>query len=123
MKSPASSTDSLAARLARAALLLALVTVNWGYFSGLHLHVLPDGRIIAHSHPVEGRSPAGEHEHSNRDYVVHGEQGKLLQTVLSNLAASTHNLPSAVIGLLPFQHISETKPVSESVQERAPPVG
>jgi len=61
--------------------LLALVSANAAYITGLHIHILPDGKVIVHSHPLEkNRTPGNQHRHSSIDLAVLTSSGKLLLT-------------------------------------------
>jgi hypothetical protein len=53
-----------------------LVLVSLGLFvlvsaTSLHYHVLPDGRLVVHSHPVDGPSEGGgRHDHTPGEYIL-----------------------------------------------------
>lgn len=60
--------------------LFSLVMYNISYFRGLHSHILPDGRIVAHSHPCEHNGKEDRnHDHTSNEFVVHSCAGQLLQ--------------------------------------------
>ncbi len=46
-------------------------------FYSIHMHVLPDGRVVVHSHPV-GHDDAEEskdhrhHSHTKKEYIIYG---------------------------------------------------
>jgi hypothetical protein len=56
----------------------AVATFNVSYFLGLHLHVLPDGRTVVHSHPVDQNSQDGTHQHSANELAFLAGFAKLL---------------------------------------------
>ncbi len=62
-------------------LVFAIVSFNVGQMHGLHLHVLENGRVIVHSHPVnDGDRHGDRHAHSTHSYTVIGAVGKILLT-------------------------------------------
>jgi hypothetical protein len=47
----------------------------------MHLHELPDGRMIVHSHAVPESDSGGNHTHSDQDYQVIGAIGNSIHRV------------------------------------------
>ena len=47
----------------------------------MHLHELPDGRMIVHSHAVPDTDSEGNHSHSDQDYQVIGAIGNSINRV------------------------------------------
>ena len=47
----------------------------------MHLHELPDGRMIVHSHAVPDTDSGGHHTHSDQDYQVIGAIGNSIHRV------------------------------------------
>jgi len=51
--------------------IMGLFILNTTLFT--HTHILPDGRVVAHAHPVKDTPnplPAGKHTHSHTEYLV-----------------------------------------------------
>lgn len=57
---------------------LAVAFVSTVYVTGLHLHVLPDGRAVVHSHPVDkDKEDNSPHQHTTNEYAILSAQGRL----------------------------------------------
>ena len=68
------------------ALLLILALAGWcaGTIVSMHLHVMPDGRVIVHSHPHDDdtSNPAKQHHsHDQKNYLLYGHVSTLLDKV------------------------------------------
>jgi len=51
----------------------AIVLLAYNYFSNRHYHILPDGEVIAHSHPHQapeksGSFPGSAHHHTKKQF-------------------------------------------------------
>lgn len=81
MKSrPPSPVASLLVRAVAVLAIFAVATFNTAYVSSFHLHVLPNGRVVVHSHPVDGDEENGSrHQHTGHEYVILSALGSLLQ--------------------------------------------
>ncbi len=72
-------------RLTAVAVSITLALFQLAYVSNLHVHVLPDGRVVVHSHPVERDSNSGSgHKHSQNEHAFLNALGKLLQADISD---------------------------------------
>jgi len=61
-------------------IVLAIATFVTANVHGLHVHVLPEGREVVHSHPVDGDEEGGSrHQHTEHDYAVLSALAKPLQ--------------------------------------------
>ena len=74
-------TQSNFARLPAMLVVLAVAALSFTYHINLHLHILPDGRVVAHSHPLtpDDRGRA-KHQHLGNEYAVLNALAKLLLT-------------------------------------------
>jgi hypothetical protein len=85
------------------------------------LHVLPDGRVIVHSHPYSQDNGGRNHGHSSSDYAVWGAFAKVLQVDLANSPTF------GGVSTLPLWRIEPTGPSGLSslcpptINPRAPP--
>lgn len=67
-------------RLIAAFVALVIISFKATSLITLHSHVLPDGRIIAHSHPLPGSSDHEErHKHTSWEYIIFDAVGHLYQ--------------------------------------------
>lgn len=69
-----SSNDSMkkqvSYRLIAALVALAIISFKATSLLTFHIHVLPDGRVIAHSHPLPGSNDHEErHKHTSWEYI------------------------------------------------------
>ena len=71
--------QSLPAQAVAVMVILSIAAFNLAHYLNLHLHVLPDGHKVVHSHPMKGqeRTPDGHH-HTEHEYVVISGMGKTL---------------------------------------------
>ncbi len=60
----------IAKRLIAALLLLSLTGFSAASLFSLHLHVLPSGRVVVHSHPLPDDNDERSHNHSQQEYVA-----------------------------------------------------
>ena len=102
--------------------ILAVAIFDTAYVLGLHIHVLPDGRVVTHSHPIDRSEESGsQHQHSDYEYAVLTASGRVIQAdclhigwspVYIELATSWIELPddNVISGL-----------VSSSLNMRGPP--
>jgi hypothetical protein len=105
--------------------LILLPIVCWLFINGTvnrHVHLLPDGCMVSHSHPLSKSSDAGpNHEHSKKELLIF--------SLISNpdaTAANTCVLIPAPSGLLitPVKLLQEQQVVREHYEVRnyhAPP--
>ena len=50
--------------------MLSLTGFSAASLLSLHLHVLPSGRVVAHSHPLPGKDSERSHDHSQQEYMA-----------------------------------------------------
>lgn len=60
----------IAKRLIAIFLLLSLTGFSAASLFSLHLHVLPGGRVVIHSHPLPDDNDEHSHNHSQQEYVA-----------------------------------------------------
>lgn len=85
----AGSAGVIMIRMTAVAVVVTLALFQTAYISNLHVHVLPDGRIVAHSHPVERDSKSGSgHQHLQYEYSYLNALGKLLQADITTFSAA-----------------------------------
>lgn len=111
--------------LARAMAVLVILSVaifDTAYVLGLHLHVLPDGRVVAHSHPVDRSEESGsQHQHTKQDYAVLSVFGRLLEVhafAAGWSAICVESVGSCIV--LSHENVISTFAALE-VDKRAPP--
>ena len=61
-------------------LLTNLVGFGAACVSTLHVHALPDGRLVAHSHPMPYGEGGHKHGHSQQEYAAVQAVSKVLDT-------------------------------------------
>ncbi len=98
--------------------ILAFLFIVYFY---MHLHVLPDGRIVAHSHALPRTDPSGNsHQHTNLELFVFNQFSGM-----KSLLAGAVLLFIAALFLASFFYIS-TSPITQveyaPFSRRAPPV-
>ncbi|MBD3401752.1 hypothetical protein GF420_02565 [candidate division GN15 bacterium] len=101
---------------------LALSAFQAASVLGLHVHVLPNGRVVVHSHPMD-RDASGRstHQHTEHDFAVLNAVGKVLQTDFPHFCVSTSPEFEAS-----FQVVTSAEPVvvatvTTSAHKRSPP--
>jgi len=117
-----SLTSLLAFRAATLVVTLSIASFNIACAIGLHLHMLPNGRVVVHSHPVQkDKDGATGHQHSSDESAVLNACSKLLQSD-DPIITLTH------VSFLPSPHWLEFRSDDarspsevESVNKRAPP--
>ncbi len=76
----AGAVSSLPFRAAAIIVVLSIVGFIAVSVVCLHLHVLPDGRVVVHSHPVHKDDENGsKHQHTAHQYAILTALGNLLQ--------------------------------------------
>lgn len=88
----------------------------------LHLHVLSDGRLVVHSHPVQKDDPASRgHHHSRYEYSVLASLGKILLGA-SLLGANAVIGPDLVeVGVHASDDSDRPSGAETSAHKRSPP--
>ena len=105
------------------AVLVILAVLGFGAASlvTLHYHILINGLVVVHSHPLRGDSPRKNHDHSKQQYAELNATTHLLETIV---------LPPDLDGFIDFPFVSqaflESNPILVSVtawhpSPRAPP--
>jgi hypothetical protein len=61
-------------------LMVTLVGYGAASLSTLHIHVLPDGRLVVHSHPLPDDEGRHEHGHTQQEYVAIQAATRALET-------------------------------------------
>lgn len=116
-----SKPDSLWRSIGAVVLLFAISGLSIAATANLHLHVLPDGRIVVHSHPGSGERNSGRHDHSSSDYLAWGAFAKILQVDLISPLEFTGYVTSPVWWLEPAAISGPSSRPSASISPRAPP--
>ncbi len=83
-------------------LIAAIISFEAAYFSGLHLHILADGRVVVHSHPIDA-SHKGTHHHTKREFTFLSALGNLIKITQLDFGV----LPVVITSLLYFIDITE----------------
>lgn len=102
---------------------LAIVIFITANVLGLHLHVLPDGRVVVHSHPVDGGDEGkSRHQHTEHEYAVLSALRRPLQVHSLEAGCST-------VGIEPVSPLIErsvanviSPGVARSDSNRSPPI-
>ena len=71
---------SVTRRLICLILVATLIGFGGASLSTLHVHVLPDGRLVAHSHPLPDDEGGHEHGHTQQEYVAIQAAARALET-------------------------------------------
>jgi len=116
------TATTLLARITAAAVLLSLSAFQFTYLANLHLHILPDGRVVTHSHPTtHDDNDNGAHHHSQYEYAFLNAMGKILQVNTCEADCATEFIdPPQLILDIGCECIVFTT-VSSSTDKRAPP--
>ena len=81
-----SLSQSKLARAITVAVVLAIASFSAASVLSLHLHILPDGRAVVHSHPIKkDRSEGARHHHSDHDYAIISVLAKVLLSDMQGL--------------------------------------
>ena len=108
-------------RIVAVILTLSLVGYSSAWYTTVHYHILADGRVIVHSHPLsKGRTPEN-HEHSRRQYAELDAAAQILDTIV----IGSPEIPAMLTCPCGIAHIGTGlfrafDPVIQAVQ-RAPP--
>jgi len=99
--------------------------VGCGYFLpvNMHLHTLPNGRVIVHSHPAgdEGKGGRSEHSHSDLEFTFLAHVGKIPGKVCTPATlAVTATYVTCYKAQTP-EHILTSKAYFSSTGQRDPP--
>ena len=107
-------------------ILILSLTLHIGFiFATMHIHILPDGRIIYHSHFTKensssNKSKTAQHTHTKQEFLHYN-----LTTVLRSFLTSSFILILCAILLLIFSkilfHIFSQNNALSSFYRRAPP--
>ena len=102
-------------------LIATLLTTGIASVVGLHLHVLPDGRLVVHSHPVSNRS--SQHHHSSHEFaLLDAATHHLFYGDLPMVAAAPSPV-SALLYVLQPSHGAFRAPLDViTFADRAPPI-
>lgn len=100
-------------------LIMCLFTANWALFT--HVHVLPDGSVVSHAHPVSKQtdnSGDNNHQHSSLEIFVLDQLNVLILGVSMIYALTAYTRP------VTFPYLAEDlqlSPLSPFAPGRAPP--
>jgi len=118
----ASAVPSL---LFRAAAIIVVLSIG-GFIAAsvicLHLHVLPDGRVVVHSHPLHKDEDNGsKHQHTAHQYAILTALGNLLQGYAFSICWTPVSiaLVSSLVDLYSDNAVSYL--VVGCINQRAPP--
>ncbi|MFH1688278.1 MAG: hypothetical protein ABIE70_12255 [bacterium] len=114
--------NTILIRVLATLVIIAIAAFNAAFYTGLHLHVLPDGRTVVHSHPVN-RNEEGEnrHQHSEQEYVVLASLAKLLLTDEPVLDSDVPRLEPVFSPLESSTDIVNSLFFASQQDERSPP--
>jgi hypothetical protein len=73
-------TIATTGRLTAIILMLSLMGFSAASLLSLHIHVLPNGRVVAHSHPHSDDDSEHQHHHTAQEFVVLQVAGRTLET-------------------------------------------
>ena len=121
MRRPAVSSHSSFFRSIAVVVILSVVGFAAASLVTLHCHILGDGYIIVHSHPLRGDSHRNTHSHSDQQYLELNAASQILETII---------IPPALDGILALPFFcnavfdSASTPASATASyhpQRAPP--
>lgn len=114
---------ALPARLLATFVVAAIVIALAASVVGLHAHVLPDGRIVVHWHPVD-KAERGKthHQHSGHDYTVLANLGHLSTAHPPGTAGSPIHAVACVHRIDIVDDTPGSQTASYSPNKRSPPV-
>ena len=101
----------------------SMIILSVAYFQGLHIHRLPDGRVIIHSHaiPESDGNKSNSHNHSDREYAGYGIQASILSKLLIEPVISV-TIASILLGVIvAIQYKIRFTRIIQDFDQRAPP--
>ena len=102
-------------------LIVAITNICYFPFSNLHLHILPDGRTIVHSHSLPENNSDNNHDHSQQDITFYKAFSRIFE-VGNNIDSYFEPFILFVLGILDNCIIIEYLSVYISFDTgRAPP--
>jgi len=108
--------------LLAAFVMVAMVTALAASVLGLHAHVLPDGRMVVHWHPVDkGVRGKTNHQHSGHEYTVLANLGHLTPGNPSTVVTASPLVTSCVHRLEVADHNAGSQTACCSPNKRSPP--
>jgi len=119
----------ISARQVPAGLMVSLIIFSlFLYFISfnfsLHIHTLPDGRVIFHSHPIpagDDKNDNSSHSHTNAEFTLFNAAGSALSKIIITADSVLIILCSTVIAILHFNYISFQCENRYRILGRAPP--
>ena len=103
-------------------LIVAIANICYFPFSNLHLHILPDGRIIVHSHSLPENNSDNNHDHSQQEIIFHKAFSRIFE-VDNNIDSYFEPFILFVLGILDNCIIIEYLSIYISFDTgRAPPI-
>ena len=70
-------------------------------FSSMHAHILPDGKLVVHSHPHgnshSDNSQKSNHSHTNKEYLIYGLYSVLLNNMIIGFAVSAFVINTVIL--------------------------
>ena len=73
-------------RILTISVFLAMTGYMAAAYASMHIHILPDGIVITHSHPNNddnsGNSKNGHHRHSNNEYILISHFSTFLNNII-----------------------------------------
>nr|MBN2277282.1 hypothetical protein [candidate division Zixibacteria bacterium] len=116
-----SRNDIIFRKMTAVALLIAITGLCYLPFSNLHLHTLPDGRIIVHSHAYPDHNSNGRHNHSHQEFTLYQTLAHIYEI---DAQVCIRSLPFDLIALDLLDNFDETVCPDVYISrdtERAPP--
>lgn|GEM_PF-6119302 len=119
---PKQSKAAIAKGLVAVFLILSLTGFCTASLLSLHLHILPGGRVVAHSHPLPDNGDEHSHDHTQQEYVALGKIAQILEA--DELSCGGGLLffadPCGSVRIDPELSLSLT--LVSSIEGRAPPL-
>ena len=113
---------SLMPRLVAVLVIISLATFRTAIFLTLHVHVLPDGRVVVHSHPVDKEEEQkSHHEHTDSEYALLTALGHLPQSEAAELRWSQPCFEPVPTRIEATGENLISPPIAGSPDKRAPP--
>ena len=119
------SARAASSLLFRTAVIIVVLSIT-GFIAAsvicLHLHILPDGRVVVHSHPVHKDEENGSrHQHTADQYAILTALGNLLQGYDFPIFWTPVSITPAFSWIYLYRDNAVSYLVVGDVNKRAPP--
>ena len=117
-----SLSQSRSAKIIAVAVVLAIASFSVASVLSLHLHILPDGRAVVHSHPFKkDRGEGARHHHTDHDYAVISVLAKVLLSAMQDLGWTSLHQYTCSSRLDQFEETAVSFVDTTSPNKRSPP--